>query len=130
MKLAADLPRPGHGLDDLGPEILGVRGQEADPLDPLDGRHLFQQVGELPSGIGVKIGIDVLSQQLSLQVSFPGQVPDLFEDRPQRPVFLPSAGVRHDAVGAEVVAPFHHRDVAAELAIPLDKAGRSLRPFL
>src|SRR5436190_639391 len=36
----------GHGLDRLGPQVLGMRAGVADPVDALDGSDGSEQVGE------------------------------------------------------------------------------------
>ena len=67
--------------------------------------YQLQKVGEV--NIPVFIRVDVLAEEGNLFVSFRLQVPYLIEDGLHIAAAFPAAGIRHHAVGAEIIAPAH-----------------------
>jgi hypothetical protein len=118
MDLAADFRRRSHRLGQSDCEILGMGGDETDPDRPLDRRRGPEQFRKIPASGRIPVTVDVLPKELDFQVTARGQVCDLGQDRFERPELFPSAGERHDAIGAKIVAPFHDRDESADGAFP------------
>lgn len=130
MKLPADFSYSGHSLRDLKTEVLWMRGQEADPGNPLDSANFFEQLGETFAGLGVMVAVDILAEKLDFFIPAVSQVGDFGQDGAKRPVFFATPGEGDDAVSAEIVTPFHDRDVGARRTLPEDEVGRCLLPFL
>ena len=107
------LAQRGHfpeACDQLRRQILRMGGGEADPLDPGDLADGVDQIGKIrTSGPRLSVGVHILPQERHLPDTLSGQCFDLTEDLRQGPTLLPPPEGRHDAVGAEVVAPLHDR---------------------
>ena len=91
-----------------------MAGHKADPRKSLDRVDLLDQIGKidrLPGlGTDAAIGIHVLSQQHHFFHAVLHEPFDLGYDVLRSAAALPAAGVRHDAVCAEVVAAVHDVD--------------------
>ena len=128
MELSADVRAVGHGPGDLRREVLGMGGDEPDPFDAFDPAHHPQQTGEILPRPRVPVGIHVLAEKLDLPVSVRGEVQDLCQNAVHRPALLPAPAEGNDAVGAEIVAAFHDRNVGADAAFPEGFGGPDLVP--
>ncbi len=99
-------------VDHVLADVLGVRAGVADPLDPLHGVHLRQQLREgrlLAARQVAAVGADVLAEQRDLAHPVGGQPPHLGAQLRQRARDLASTRGGHDAVRAGAVAA--HRDL-------------------
>ena len=105
VQLLADLGRLGHGLDRLGPQVLGVRAGEAHAPDALDGTDGTEQIGEQRSSLRdvATVGVHVLAEQRHLGHAAAGEELHLGHDVVERPADLRAAHGRDDAEGARVV---------------------------
>ncbi len=72
-------------------------------------RHQVAEVGFLRQV--VPVGLDGLAQERDLADAAVHQVRHFFDDLIHGPAGLAAAAVRHDAVGAELVAAVDHRHV-------------------
>src|ERR1051326_8042366 len=72
-----------------------------------------EKLGKRFLGRGIEIGIHVLAEELDFGVSRIGHTAGFGEHRIRRPAPLLAARVRHDAVGAKLVATFDDGDVSA-----------------
>mgnify|MGYP000744927477 CR=1 FL=1 len=84
-------------------KVLRMGRHEANPLQSL---HFIQSTNQCRKVVSVRIseGVHVLSQQHHFLHAVVHQVDDFLLHRPKGPALLPSAGVRNDAVGAEIIA--------------------------
>ena len=124
MDVLADRGQLRVGADHVLAHVLGVRARVADPLDPLHGVHLREQLGEgrlLAARQVAAVGADVLAEQRDLAHAVGGQPLDLGDQLRERPRDLAPARGGHDAVGAGAVAA--HRDLhpGLELALALHR---------
>ncbi len=105
VQLLADLGRLRHGLDRLGPEILGVRTGEADAPDALHRADSAQQLGEEGSPLRdvAAVGVHVLPEQRHLRDPAAGQQLHLRHDVVERAARLRAPHRRDDAEGTRVV---------------------------
>ena len=115
MDVPADVGMRGHRLQHLVGDILRVGRREADPQLRTDPGDHLQELGERNAFEVVRI--DVLPEQSHLTVAAPEAVAGLADDGPGVAAALHTAGVRHDAVGADVVAPAHDRDECGHSAL-------------
>ena len=98
----------GHHVKEPLGGILGVAGHEAEQKLPFDGVGLLQQGGKVHAGAQVlAVGIHVLAQQGDVLVPFRHQLANLTQNDFRLSAALPTPGVGHNAVGAEVVAAIH-----------------------
>ena len=106
MQLLADLGRLRHGLDRLGPQVLGVRAGEADAPDAVHRADGAQQLGEErpPLRDVAAVGVHVLPEQRHLGHPAPGEQLHLRHDVVEGPAHLGTPHRRDDAEGAGVVA--------------------------
>ena len=115
MNVIAERGNCVDGFDDLAGEIVGMRSGEAHAADS---RHLgdgAQQVDKIqPARRGIAIGIDGLAEQLNFGVAGVGEAARFGENGVARAAALGTARVRHDAIGAGVVAAFDDGDVGAD----------------
>ena len=101
------------GVHNVLGEVARMRSGEAHAADSgnlADGRQQFRK-DLLVRGIGV--GIHVLAEQLNVGVSGIGHAAGFGQHRIRGAAALFAAGVRHHAVGAELVAAFDDGDVSA-----------------
>ena len=120
MQLRHNGRRLGHGIDGLGQQILRVRGSEEDALHARIA-HGTQQVGKARLAKQVTpVGVDVLTQQRNLAHALTDQARHLVNDFLEGTALFAAANIRHDAVGAEVIAARHdgHPGVILRLAMP------------
>ena len=105
VQLLADLGRLRHGLDRLGPQILGVRTGEADAPDALHRADLAQQLGEEGSPLRdvAAVGVHVLPEQRHLGDPAAGQHLHLRHDVVEGAARLRAPHRRDDAERAGVV---------------------------
>ena len=94
-----------HHLDELIREILRVRGHIAYAPETRQLCHGGEQLREARAARDViAIGIDILTEQGDLETAIRDQLLALTEDRRRITRLLPTPHVRHDAVGAEIIA--------------------------
>ena len=94
-----------HHLDQLIRKILRVRGHIADALKARQLCHGGEQLREARAARDViAIGIDILTEQGDLETAIRDQLLALTENRRRIARLLPTTHVRHDAVGAEIIA--------------------------
>ncbi len=70
------------GLDQAVREFQGMGGGEANPLDPLQGRHMMdqrRQVYDRPVCHRSRVSVDVLAQQRDFTHTLCGQLTHFFE---------------------------------------------------
>ena len=121
VQVSADLGLRRDGVDQLVAGVLRVAGHEADVVVARHRAEQIEQVGEIHRLCEtLAIAVDVLPQQGDLLVPGLHQPPELREDVAGLAAFLAAADIRHDAVGAEVVAAVHDRQPCPELALPAD----------
>ena len=100
-------------VDDVFGEVAGVGGREADALDAVDFAYGGEEFGEGALAAGVVVAVYVLAEELDFGEAGLGDALGFGEDGGGGAAALFAAGIRHDAVGAEFVAAFDDRDVAA-----------------
>ncbi len=119
MQVRTDRILLRHHLDQLGDQVIGVRGRETHAPDPVQPADSAQQAREVPPVVPVRV--DRLAQQGELRNPLLRQLRDLLEDRQRLTVLLRAACVGNDAEGAAVVAaplnrdPGRHARVAPQL---------------
>ena len=104
MQPGADVVQRGDGVDEVRSHVVGMAGEEADALQPVQGGHQAQQAGEIELAALPAVGGDVLAQQGHLVTAGVQDALDLRQDQIGVLLDLGPAGVGHDAVGAAVVA--------------------------
>ena len=97
-------------------EVLGVRAREADALDPLDGVHGAQQVGEVSAEVAA-VRVHVLAEQGDLLDALAGEALHLGQDLARPAADLAAAHPWDDAVRAHGVAA--HQDLHPRLEAAL-----------
>src|ERR1700678_2627346 len=92
-------------LDDIPGKIPRVAGRKSYPPNPRNLPNRAQQLGKAPLPLRVAKAVHILPQKLKLRIPKVDDPPRFFKHRirPAAP-FLP-AGIRHHAIGAELVAP-------------------------
>src|SRR4029077_12275445 len=121
-----DLGDVAERTDEPGREVVGVRGGEADPLDPVDLVDPLEQGGQIGGRVEIApVGVDGLAEQGDLAAAGRGEAADLVDDDLGRVAALPAPGRRHDAEGAELLAALHDRDERLE-ALPTVGPGGDL----
>ena len=95
-------------LDQPIVEIPGMRGDVADSLQARGASHRIQQVREIRVRGRTAVGVNGLAEKLHLFETAGDEVANLVEHILKRPADLPTAGVRHDAEGAELAATLDH----------------------
>src|SRR6202140_1353164 len=100
-------------LNNVVPEVAGMRGGKANPPDSRNLAHRGQQFCERPLPCWIVVGIYVLAQQLDFRITEIHHLLRLGENRFRRPAPLFPTSERYDAVGAELVAAFDDGDVSA-----------------
>ena len=106
------------GFDDVAGKVAGVAGHEADAADAGHLGHGDEQFGEAKLPFRITVAVDVLAEELNLGIAQIGDAAGLCEDRREAAAALLAARVRHDAIGAELVAAFNDGDVAAVGVLP------------
>ena len=111
MERMADVAGAGHDINQFVGNVLGMGRHKADALNA----HLIERLkqlrkGELPLHVQ-PIGVDVLPQQHDLPHALCLELTCLFDNPRGGTGTLPSAHIGHNAVGTEVVAAIHDRDV-------------------
>ncbi len=122
-------------LDEVLAHVIGVRGRVANAADPGDGRGGADQSGEpdrLASAVHPMIGVDVLAEQGDLSHPGAGEARDLVENGGGGARGLGSAGIRHDAERAELVAALLHSHEGGDAATTnrIRRPGRKPREFV
>src|SRR5690348_2175619 len=88
--------------------------READASDAVDSGDALEELGEVAGRIVRSlVVIDDLTKQLHFPAPLPCGFADLGDDVGRWPHALVPTGVRHDAEGTELVAPFDDRDPCA-----------------
>ncbi len=112
---------PVNRLHDVPSKVPGMAGRKANAPDARHLPHGGQQFGEAALPFRVPVAVHVLAQKLNLGVTLVGNPPRLVQHRPRASAALLAARVRHNAVGAELVAPLNDGDVAAVRILPRRK---------
>ena len=122
MDVSADIRFVGNGMKNILGHVFRVRRSEAHAhLRSLVSHHA-QQFGkrhtalDALSGRRQSVAVHVLPQERNLLESAVAQIPNLLQYALHIAGAFPSAGVRHDAVVAEVVASAHDANESANLA--------------
>ena len=93
------------GLDDIAGEVARVAGHKTHPADARRLAHGGQQLREAPLPFRVAVAVHILAQELNLGIALLGNPPRLGQHRSRLAAAFFAPGVRHHAVGAELVAP-------------------------
>ena len=111
-----------HHLDELIREILRVRSHIADTPESRELCHSGEQLREARAARDViAIGIDILTEQGDLETAIRDQLLALTQDRRRIPRLLASTHIRHDAVGAEIIAAVADVHRALEAVTPVTR---------
>ena len=100
----------GIDIDQTVGKFQRVRGGETDTVNAINSRHHRDQLGQVTDAavvLGTAISVDVLPQQVNFPHPFLRQPKTLGNDIIHGPADLGAPGIRHDAVGAVLVTPFH-----------------------
>ena len=127
VDVLAEVLAVADGRDDPVREVLRVRGHEAHAADA---RHLvdhLEEVRKVRELVVLAVGVDVLAEQSDFLIAVLHGLLDLADDVLGQAAALAAAHVRHDAVGAEVVAAVHDRHPGREAARARD--GHVIRQF-
>jgi len=100
-------------VDDIAGEIAGMRGGKADALDAVDLTDRGEKLREGAFAGWIPVAIDVLAEELDFCEARLSDSLGFGEDRGAGAAALFAARVGDDAVGAELIAAFDDRDVAA-----------------
>ena len=107
---ADQLRRIAVNLDDIVGELDGVAGGKADPVDTVDRRNQTQEIGKATGGAVVVFpapGVHVLPEQVDFTYALSRKLGDFKQDIVAWAAHFLTAGVRHHAVGAVLIAAFH-----------------------
>ena len=108
MHEAAYLRVFGNGGDEIFGEIFGVARHKPESELTLVLADFPQQIGEIESAVRVvPVRVDVLPQQRDLLIPFVEQGSHFRNDMFGTAAAFPSAHIRHDAIGAEIIAAVH-----------------------
>ena len=127
MELGHHIGRLCHGGNDIVCEVHGIRRREADAVDA-GLSYLAEKLCKPGLPVDVRaVGVHVLAQKRDFAHAVSDKPVAFEEDGLHRARALASTDIRHDAVGAEVVAPRHdrHPGVIAELSMAR-KLGREM----
>ena len=119
MQLMGALLALRHGFEQLFRGVFGVRGHKANdevPGNVVDGAEQVRKIHRLVQILAV--GVHILPQQSDFLIAFCHQLPCLFQNFLRTAGALPTADIRHHAVGAEVVAAVHNGQPCLHLAVP------------
>ena len=118
MEVFADVLAFCNSLDNLFAHITRVASHIMNTLNTGNSIHTAQQLSE---GILVTkilaVGINVLAQQSELLVAFLNCSLNLGNNIIDATAALASAYIRHDAVGAEIIAAIHNRNPGSKRAL-------------
>ena len=121
MQVLAQLRLSGNGVDQLVAGILGVAGHKADVVIAGHRAQQVEQIGKVHLFFQtLAVAVDVLSQQCDLLIACLHKTAELGKDITGLAALFAAAHIRHDAVGAEVVAAVHDGQPCAELALTPD----------
>ena len=121
MDMLAQVILRGNGIDQLTAGILGVAGHKADLVIARNGAQQVQQVGKIHLLFkALAVAVDVLAQEGDFLVSLGHQLLELCQNGGRFTAALPPADIRHDAVGAKVIATVHDGQPGAETGVPPD----------
>ena len=115
--MSAHVGHSGYHIDDFVAHILGVRGGEAYAHLRSRFSHYAQQIGktgDVALFVNVMIRIDILSQEGHFFKSSIAHIGKFVEDAARLATAFATAGIGHDAIGAEVVASSHDADKTAD----------------
>src|ERR1035437_8850526 len=103
-----------HRVDDVNnipPKIARMRSSKPHPQNPSDRSDRRQQLRKALLFIWIAIRINVLPEQLNFRIAQVHQLPRFIKNRGGSPAALLAPRIRHNAVGAELVASLNDRDV-------------------
>ena len=120
MHLVRALFALGHGAKELFRRVLRVAAHETDDEVARDGVDAPDEVGKIHVLVEVAaVGVDVLPQERDVLIPRRDELARLTLDLVRMAGALAPAHIRHDAVGAEVVAPVHDRQPRLDAAVAL-----------
>ena len=109
MQLMADMRSLRHRAEQLFRSILRMAGHKPQTIFARHGIQPRQQIGEIHADAQIlAIRIDILSEQRDIFIAFFYQAAQLCLDVLRLPAALSAAHIRHDAIGAEIVAAVHN----------------------
>ena len=121
MQVLAQMRLGRNGVDQLVAGVLRVAGHEADLVIAGHRAEQVEQIGEVHLLFQpLAIAVDVLAQQGDFLIPRFHKAAELGEDIAGLAALFAAADIRHDAVGAEVVAAVHDGQPCAELALAPD----------
>ena len=126
VKLRHDGRCLSHSVNGLGQQVLRMRRGKEDALNTRVA-HGAQQIGKarLAKEIAT-VGVNILTQQRNLAHALAHQTRHLVNDLLEGTALLATAHVRHDAVGAEVVAARHDRHPCMILRLAMPRHTHSI----
>ena len=99
-----------------------MRRHKTNPLDALDLVDPIDQTRKITVEIRlIAVGIYILSQQSDFFYTVRRQSPDLLYDGFRHSAALPAPGIRHDAVGAEIIAAVHDIHIGFIAVLPVHR---------
>ena len=102
-------------LDDVAMKVVGMGGGEPDAADSVNRRDFAEQFGELQiAWRRIAIRIHCLAEQLNFGIACFNQSTGFGENGIAGTAAFGSARVRHDAIGAGVVAAFDDGEVRTQ----------------
>ena len=125
MEVSCNVLRACHNVYKLSRSILRVTSHKMNDVIALDLIKLGEQVCKVVVKAAVlAVGVDVLSEQGYILVACSDELRELGNNVLLFSASLSAAHVRHDAIGAEIVAAVHYRHPRAKLI--LSAHGKSL----
>ena len=110
----------GHGLKQLFGGVLGVARHESYEKFAGDLVYHGDKVRKIDIAVEIlAVGVDILAEQRNVLVALGNQLPCLGDNILGSAAALTPAHIRHDAVGAEVVAAVHNGQPRLDLAVTL-----------
>ena len=121
VNVLAQMLLRGDRVDQLAAGVLRVACHKADLVITGDLAQQVQKIGKV-NGVfqPLAVAVDILAQQGDLLVALRHQLPELLQNGGGLTAALPPADIRHNAVGAEVIAPVHDGQPCAEAGIAAD----------
>ena len=108
MQLLCNLIALCHSRKQFGRRVLRVACHKAQPEIAGHGVETAQKIGKIHVNAEIlTIGVDVLAEQRNLLVTRRDQLTQFFLDLLRSAAALSAAHIRHNAVGAEIVAAIH-----------------------
>src|ERR1019366_10352177 len=112
MHVVAERRNGINRVDDVLGKVSWMRGGEANAADARQFPDSRQQLSKTIISSRIAVRVHVLPEQLNVGVAGLGHAPGFVKDRPRSAAALLAAGVRHYAIGAELIAAFNDGDVS------------------